>query len=160
MNLPIDLRILVVSEYLPCPCLFPDNHDVVDPSTQPAAVLLRWNYPPFYGYDSPNDCTLSTLISHGWNIDSDGSCNLNLFPYDGTGGPGLGPLADNGRPIKTHALLPDSPSIGQSRIANDEGQAGFNLEPGNYKFKARYDGVSYWSPVMVAPGPVSIDIPE
>jgi CSLREA domain-containing protein len=52
-----------------------------------------------------------TILSEGHNLSSDGTC--------GFGGPGdfnetdplLGPLADNGGPTLTHALLPGSPAI-------------------------------------------------
>lgn len=50
-------------------------------------------------------------ISGGDNISSDGSCNL-AGPGDRNGvNPLLGPLADNGGPTPTHALLPGSPAI-------------------------------------------------
>jgi CSLREA domain-containing protein len=52
-----------------------------------------------------------TLTSGGYNLDSDGSCNLSadtdLVGVD----PLLGPLADNGGRTWTHALLPGSPAI-------------------------------------------------
>ena len=44
-----------------------------------------------------NGCTITNLIAH------------NIYNLD----PKLGPLADNGGPTPTHALLPDSPAIDQ-----------------------------------------------
>ncbi len=55
---------------------------------------------------------LSALFSLGNNLDGDGTCNLapglgDLVSTD----PRLGPLADNGGPTETHALLAGSPAI-------------------------------------------------
>jgi hypothetical protein len=48
--------------------------------------------------------------SHGYNLDSDGSCHLTA-PTDLLGqDPLLGPLQDNGGPTYTQALLPGSPA--------------------------------------------------
>jgi len=62
-----------------------------------------------------NDCA-GTLISRGYNLIEDAStCTIN---GDTTGNitgsdPSLGPLADNGGPTETHALLTGSPAIDQ-----------------------------------------------
>jgi hypothetical protein len=60
------------------------------------------------------DCShLNThsIISAGYNLDSDGSCHLTT-PTDQAGmDPLLGPLQDNGGPTFTHALLPGSPAL-------------------------------------------------
>lgn len=61
------------------------------------------------------DCLINTsfgsFVSHGYNIDSDGSCQLTAFTdWPGTD-PLLGPLQENGGPTRTHALLPGSPAI-------------------------------------------------
>jgi CSLREA domain-containing protein len=57
-----------------------------------------------------DDCN-GAITSGGFNIDSDGTCRLgqsgDLPKFD----PRLGPLADNGGPTQTHALLTDSPAI-------------------------------------------------
>lgn len=70
------------------------------------------------------DCN-GSITSQGYNLDSDGSCNLN-----GTGDlsnidPLLGPLQDNGGPTETHALQLGSPAIDQSP------DAGCNIAPIN-----------------------------
>ena len=62
-----------------------------------------------------NDCVIDsfgTITSLGHNLDSDGTCGLN-GPGDLSNvvDPKLGPLADNGGPTLTHALLPGSPAI-------------------------------------------------
>jgi predicted outer membrane repeat protein len=55
------------------------------------------------------DCTtIGDLAPVGANLIGDGSCNLAGAL---TGNPMLGPLADNGGPTLTHALLPGSPAI-------------------------------------------------
>jgi hypothetical protein len=53
----------------------------------------------------------SSIISKGYNVDSDGSCQLTA-PTDRPGvNPLVGPLQDNGGATLTHALLPGSPAI-------------------------------------------------
>ena len=60
------------------------------------------------GGDCRND---GTIHSHGYNLDSDGSCQLTA-PTDMPGtDPRLGPLQDNGGPTFTQALLPASPAL-------------------------------------------------
>jgi parallel beta-helix repeat protein len=57
------------------------------------------------------DCGGSPVTSFGYNLDSDGTCNLT-GPGDITNtNPLLGPLKDNGGDTQTHALLTDSLAI-------------------------------------------------
>jgi hypothetical protein len=57
----------------------------------------------------------ANITSHGNNVSTDSGCNL-LDASDSPGtDPLLGPLADNGGPTMTHALMQDSPAI--DRIA-------------------------------------------
>jgi hypothetical protein len=57
------------------------------------------------------DATEVDITSHGHNLDSDATCGL-AGPGDLSGvDPLLGPLADNGGPTQTHALLAGSPAI-------------------------------------------------
>ncbi|MEU9670490.1 choice-of-anchor Q domain-containing protein [Streptomyces bobili] len=63
--------------------------------------------------DGTGDCAkaFATIASRGHNIDGDGSCRLTAagdFPHRD---PLVGPLADNGGPTDTTALLPGSPAI-------------------------------------------------
>jgi CSLREA domain-containing protein len=52
------------------------------------------------------------ITSHGHNLDSDGTCNLDPAKGDlPSTDPKLGPLQDNGGPTLTHALLLHSPAI-------------------------------------------------
>jgi hypothetical protein len=69
--------------------------------------------------DAPvQDCqNLGTLLSLGNNLDSDGSCGFTS-PGDLTADPLLGPLANNGGPTLTHALLPGSPAIDAVAVAD------------------------------------------
>jgi hypothetical protein len=72
-----------------------------------------------YG-NAEGDCEVGSfgrLRSQGYNLIGDASCDPNaaptirLKPSDLTGvDPMLGPLADNGGPTETHALLPGSPA--------------------------------------------------
>ena len=58
----------------------------------------------------PGDCS-GGVVSLGFNLDSDNTCNLSpSTDLPGTD-PLLGPLQDNGGPTETHALLPGSPAI-------------------------------------------------
>jgi CSLREA domain-containing protein len=52
-----------------------------------------------------------TLISQGYNLADDRSCNLTQATDQPDTDPGLGPLGDNGGPTHTMALLPTSPAI-------------------------------------------------
>jgi len=56
------------------------------------------------------DCDLpSPLTDNGYNLDSDGTCGLTMANHDlPNTNPQLGPLADNGGPTQTLALLPGS----------------------------------------------------
>ena len=61
--------------------------------------------------NTPNDCA-GSITSAGHNLDSDGSCGLSVGLGDIIStDPLLGPLADNGGPTFTHALLANSPAI-------------------------------------------------
>ena len=74
--------------------------------------------------NSPSNCT-GSLASSGHNMEDANTCGLDSDPAnpDADGdwvdtNPNLGPLADNGGPTETRALLDDSPAI-------DEGGAPF-----------------------------------
>ncbi len=87
------------------------------------------------GNDDPTsapDCSGSSLTSQDYNLVGDKSgCNFTEQPHDQVGSgvspidPKLGPLADNGGPSETHALLTGSPAID----AIPEGGTGYNGAP-------------------------------
>lgn len=59
-----------------------------------------------------HDCTGTGLFhDKDYNLDSDGSCGLTATGSRPNTDPRLGPLADNGGPTQTQALLPGSPAI-------------------------------------------------
>lgn len=62
------------------------------------------------GNGSGGDCA-GLLASQGFNIDSDGTCQLTAVGDQPNTDPLLGPLENNGGPTLTHALLPGSPAI-------------------------------------------------
>jgi hypothetical protein len=69
------------------------------------------------GYVGEEDCLSSAglLNASGVNLVEDGSCGANSDPLHFiTGDPLLGPLADNGGPTQTHALLAGSIAIDQA----------------------------------------------
>jgi hypothetical protein len=53
----------------------------------------------------------STMISNGYNLSNDGSCNFNHTGDLNSHDPLLGPLQNNGGPTETMALLSGSPAI-------------------------------------------------
>ncbi len=57
------------------------------------------------------DCSGVGITSLGHNLDSDGSCGFTEPGDRPNTDPLLGPLADNGGPTQTHALLAGSPAI-------------------------------------------------
>lgn len=59
---------------------------------------------------SGGNCEAS-IVSEGYNIDSDGTCGLSSSGDLSKTDPKLGPLKNNGGPTFTHALLPGSPAI-------------------------------------------------
>jgi hypothetical protein len=52
-----------------------------------------------------------SIVSQGYNLDSDGSCQLTASTDLPGVDPRLGPLQNNGGPTFTHALLPGSPAL-------------------------------------------------
>ena len=60
--------------------------------------------------NTQDDCS-GTVTSAGHNLDSDGTCGFAAAGDISNTDPLLGPLADNGGPTQTHALLPGSPAI-------------------------------------------------
>jgi hypothetical protein len=83
--------------------------------------------------DDNQSCAASGFLSLGGNIDSDDTCNL-IEPSDKPGSnPLLGPLADNGGPTQTHALLEGSPAIdaGENAGCPAEDQRGVARPLGN-----------------------------
>jgi uncharacterized repeat protein (TIGR01451 family)/CSLREA domain-containing protein len=62
------------------------------------------------GSNSGGNC-VGPITSGGFNLDSDGSCALNAATDQNNIDPLLGPLASNGGPTATHALMTGSPAI-------------------------------------------------
>ena len=60
-----------------------------------------------------------TFVSGDYNIDDDGSCGFAMSS-DSASDPFLDPLADNGGPVKTHALMSGSPAIDSANNATCE----------------------------------------
>ena len=60
--------------------------------------------------NSGKDCG-GTITSHGYNLSSDSTCNLNGPGDMNNSNPNLGPLQNNGGPTKTMALPSGSPAI-------------------------------------------------
>ena len=74
------------------------------------------------GPNEPQDCS-GTLMSAGFNlIQKDTRCTIvGDVDHNQTGNPTLGPLADNGGPTKTHALLDleNNPAVGKGSDRSD-----------------------------------------
>jgi hypothetical protein len=72
------------------------------------------------GSNSAIDCAGVDYITQGHNLDSDGTCMLAPVLDDLVAvAPMLGPLANNGGPTFTHALLPGSPAINTGASGGD-----------------------------------------
>ncbi|MEM8860694.1 MAG: choice-of-anchor Q domain-containing protein, partial [Chloroflexota bacterium] len=93
-----------------------------------AGGTLRLSNSIIANSSSGNNCS-GTITSYGYNLDSDGSCNLVLSNDIPNQDPLLGPLQDNGGPSTssgqatfTHALEDGSPAInrGQSSFSDDQ----------------------------------------
>ncbi len=106
------------------------------------------------------------ITSLGYNLSSDVRCGIFTNPSDRTNvDPRIGPLADNGGPTPTHALLPDSPAInagGTSAngcLATD--QRGIARPQGTACDIGAYEAVVYaqpparpGAPTIAPPGPL------
>jgi hypothetical protein len=108
-----------------------------------------------------SDCliTQGSVTSHGYNLDSDGSCELTASTDRPGVDPLLGPLQDNGGPTFTHALLPGSPArdaipwgaqgCGTTKISDQRGQArpdasGGACDIGAYEVEAPGQALGGW----------------
>jgi hypothetical protein len=71
------------------------------------------------------NCTGTSPVSNGNNLDTDGTCNLTGSGDISAQPANLGPLQDNGGSTFTHALLANSLAIeaGQATCVNESGQA-------------------------------------
>jgi hypothetical protein len=91
-------------------CTVSDN---VAPSTENSG-LMNWNelylQNTIVVANTAFSCA-NPVTSLGYNLDDDDSCGLAAVSDLSGTDPPLGPLADNGGPTLTHALLMDSPAI-------------------------------------------------
>lgn len=85
---------------------------IQDPrNNNPATITLK-NSIVANNLGSPSANCSGTITSLGHNLSSDGTCGLSTALGDLPNTPSmLGPLASNGGPTETHALLPGSPAI-------------------------------------------------
>ena len=87
----------------------------------PASISYRNSVIALNGVDCSR--AIGVLVSGGFNLDSDGSCTL--VGTDATArNPRLGPLADNGGPTLTHALLAGSHAIDSGAVCPAKDQRG------------------------------------
>jgi len=101
---------------------------------------------------SGGNCSGVAITSLGHNLSSDGSCAFAEAGDLNNTDPMLGPLANNGGPTQTHALLPGSPAIdagssdcpppatdqrGVSRPQDGDGGAGAVCDVGAFELEAR-----------------------
>lgn len=81
------------------------------------------------------DCFGSGYTTLGHNLDSDGTCNLDITLNDiPAAAPLLGPLANNGGLTLTHALLPASPAV-------EAGASGADCPPADQRGVSRPQGL-------------------
>lgn len=67
--------------------------------------------------NAPGGNTFGTIGDGGYNLSSDNSCNFTNTGSVNNTNPKLGPLADNGGPTPTLALLPGSPAVDAAPLA-------------------------------------------
>ncbi len=66
-------------------------------------------------FDRPGSSGL--IVSEGYNIDQGTSCGFNSIGDKSNTNPQLAPLASNGGPTETHALIAGSPALDMGKIA-------------------------------------------
>ncbi|MGA2240993.1 MAG: choice-of-anchor Q domain-containing protein [Verrucomicrobiota bacterium] len=96
--------------------------------------------------NSPGNCS-GTIKDAGHNLSSDGTCAFTNVGSLNNTNPLLGPLADNGGPTLTMALLPGSPAInaGDTAAAPPTDQRGFPRPSG---LAADIGAYEYFSPTL------------
>ncbi|HUF54112.1 MAG TPA: choice-of-anchor Q domain-containing protein [Dehalococcoidia bacterium] len=99
---------------------------VYSPADAPGDVVMRNTI--IADQQAGADCSGSTFISMGHNLDSDNTCNLNQGSDIPTGNANLGPLANNGGATQTHALLLSSDAIDAGNDAVCAADPIFNVD--------------------------------
>ena len=84
---------------------------VGSPATTAKNVLLANNFEGAVGGRNCAGFGSSPVTSQGNNLDSGSTCGLNASGDLSNANPQIGPLANNGGPTQTHALLQNSPAI-------------------------------------------------
>ncbi|MBI2913013.1 MAG: hypothetical protein HYY03_03745 [Chloroflexi bacterium] len=103
------------------------------------------------------DCS-GPIASSGHNLDSDGSCSFSGPGDISNADPLLGPLAENGGPTMTHALLPGSPAIDggdEAACAASDQRGAFRPQDGDGDGDAACDIGAYEAP---PPGAMEIGL--
>ena len=102
---------------------------------------------------------VGSLMSEGHNLDSDGSCGLTAAGDLPNTDPKLGPLADNGGPTQTHALLAGSPAIdaGDDTTCPASDQRGFPRPQGTACDIGAYE--SEFAAPQPTPTPAAAQLP-
>jgi hypothetical protein len=111
-----------------------------------------------FGPNTPYSCDSAYNINtQGVNMDTDGSCNVTTVSPNSLQ---LGPLADNGGPTKTHALLAGSVAIdaatGNCPATDQRGTnrpQGVACDVGAYEFVEKFLGPVPTDPPATAPPP-------
>ena len=102
------------------------------------------------------------ITSGGYNVEQGISCGLHAVGDIADTDPLLGPLADNGGPTQTHALLPGSPAVDRVPVTDCVGidqrgyhrPAGKGCDSGAYEFgrrSLRASGCLWWPRVSTTP---------
>jgi hypothetical protein len=88
--------------------------------------------------NAADDCIVASSTGDAYNIDGDGSCGLSGTDQSAVA-PLLGPLADNGGPTLSHALLVGSPALDMGSPAVP-GSGGMACETTDQRGVTRPDG--------------------
>jgi len=104
------------------------------------------------------DCSGGNITSYGFNLESGASCNFTFRSGGGGSGdlqntnPKLGPLADNGGPTQTMALLSGSPAIDNGYTTAPTDQRGIARPQGA---RADIGAFEYAAPPLPTPPPAA-----
>lgn len=108
---------------------FSENGAIQGGNLYGASETISLTHNLIVNFDGGANCFFggSNIVSLGYNLDDDGSCNLSeTGDQSDVADELIGPLANNGGPTLTHALLPGSPAIdaGSEIDCVDEDQRG------------------------------------
>ena len=101
--------------------------------------------------DSQYFSGVSTLIAHANNPVNiyTGGGSFTLTALKGPDNPLIG--------VNCYLFTDSGTYLNQSRVTNDQGEAGFDMADGSYKIRVAYLGYQFWTDIFTIPTETSID---